>query len=73
MPKPEILNQIDAPRLVTVAEMQQIERQSDAIGHSYAAMMEIAGRAVAQVVAKRWEEVGTPVLILGQKHRTPTH
>ena len=39
-----------ANKLVTVAQMQAIERAADARGHSYAAMMEIAGRAVADTV-----------------------
>ena len=32
-------------KIVTVDEMRRIEASSDAAGHSYAAMMERAGRA----------------------------
>jgi len=39
-------------RLVTVAEMQAIERQADASGLSYAMMMENAGIGLAQVVSE---------------------
>jgi len=39
-------------RLVTVAEMQAIERQADASGLSYAMMMENAGLGLAQVVSE---------------------
>lgn len=37
-------------KYVTVAEMQAIEREADAQGHTYAQMMEFAGRGLAQVV-----------------------
>ena len=51
-----------AARLVSVAEMQAIEKAADAGGHSYAAMMTRAGRAVAEAVLARY---GTqPVLLL---------
>ncbi len=38
------------PKLVTVPEMQAIEKAADAAGHSYAAMMEHAGRGLAETV-----------------------
>ncbi len=38
------------PKLVTVSEMQSIEKAADAAGHSYAAMMEHAGRGLAETV-----------------------
>ncbi len=38
------------PKLVTVAQMQAVEKAADAAGHSYAAMMEHAGRGLAEVV-----------------------
>jgi hydroxyethylthiazole kinase-like uncharacterized protein yjeF len=41
-------------KLVTVSEMQSVERQADAGGLSYAQMMENAGRGLAQVVAHRY-------------------
>ena len=49
-------------RILSVAEMQALERAADAAGHSYAAMMEAAGQAVAHAVMARY---GTaPVLVL---------
>lgn len=36
-------------KLVNVAEMRRIEQATDAGGHSYAAMMEMAGQAVANI------------------------
>ncbi len=53
-----------ANKLVTVAQMQAIERAADARGHSYAAMMEIAGRAVADTVVARIQGATAPVLVL---------
>ncbi|MEZ4706090.1 MAG: NAD(P)H-hydrate dehydratase [Caldilineaceae bacterium] len=41
---------LETSKLVTVSEMQQIERRADAAGHSYAVMMETAGRAVAECI-----------------------
>lgn len=41
-------------KLVTVSEMQAIERQADAGGLSYAQMMENAGRGLAQEVSRRY-------------------
>ncbi len=38
------------PKIVTTDQMRAIERAADAQGHSYAAMMERAGRAVAERV-----------------------
>lgn len=49
-------------RIVTVAEMQVIERNADAAGHSYATMMEIAGRAVAEAILARYGRVSSLVL-----------
>lgn len=53
-------------KLVTVAEMQELEAAADSQGHSYALMMEIAGRAVAEVVASSQPSVPSSrnVLIL---------
>lgn len=51
-----------AARLVSVAEMQAIEQATDAGGHSYAAMMERAGKAVAEIIIVRYG--AQPVLIL---------
>lgn len=51
-----------ARRLVSVAEMQAIEKSTAAIGHSYAAMMELAGRAVAATILARYGRQTTLVL-----------
>lgn len=44
----------DAAKLVSVAEMQRIERAADAAGLSYATMMERAGQATARAVLQRF-------------------
>ncbi|NLG29409.1 MAG: NAD(P)H-hydrate dehydratase [Chloroflexi bacterium] len=49
--------------VVTVDEMRRIEREADAAGHTYAEMMERAGRAVAEVVCGR-APGGAAVLVL---------
>ncbi|HET90695.1 MAG TPA: NAD(P)H-hydrate dehydratase [Chloroflexi bacterium] len=51
-------------KVVTVEEMRRIEAASDTAGHSYAAMMERAGRAVAEAVIARREVDGRPILVL---------
>jgi NAD(P)H-hydrate epimerase len=51
-------------KVVTVDQMQRIESDSDAAGHSYSAMMERAGRAVAQAVGARRDVRDKRVLIL---------
>lgn len=51
-------------KIVTVEEMRRIEAASDAAGHSYAAMMEQAGRAVAEAVIQRRAVQGQRVLVL---------
>lgn len=51
-------------KVVTVEKMRRIESASDAAGHSYAAMMERAGRAVAEAIAARREVRGKRILIL---------
>ncbi len=51
-----------AKRLATVSAMQAIEKAADAAGHSYAAMMESAGRQVADAVLARYGVA--PVLVL---------
>lgn len=51
-------------KVVTVAQMRAIEAASDAAGHSYAAMMERAGRAVAQVLMARRDVKKQRVLVL---------
>jgi NAD(P)H-hydrate epimerase len=43
-------------KIVTVEEMLAIERAADAAGHSYAAMMEHAGRGLAEVIHRRYGE-----------------
>ncbi|MCB0141009.1 MAG: hypothetical protein KDE50_13975, partial [Caldilineaceae bacterium] len=56
----------EASKLVTVAEMQQIERRAATAGHSYASMMEMAGCAVAQriLAARAAMTQSGPVLVL---------
>jgi len=57
-------------KLVTVAEMQALEKTADAAGHSYATMMEMAGRAVAEFILAQDELTAhqtnrlQPVLVL---------
>jgi len=51
-------------KVVTVDEMRCIEAASDAAGHSYAAMMEQAGRAVAEAITARREVRGRRILVL---------
>ncbi len=41
-------------KIVSVALMRELERQTDARGHSYRAMMEEAGRSVAEAVLQNW-------------------
>lgn len=48
----------------TVAEMIAAERAADAAGHSYAAMMEQAGRATAEALTARLPIAGKRVLVL---------
>ena len=55
-------------KIVTVAEMVRIERASDAAGHSYDAMMELAGRAVAAATLRHmhpWDSAGGALLLVG--------
>lgn len=61
MPVPAEVQIPHTHKIVTVAEMQALERAADAAGHSYAAMMEQAGAAVAEAVQRR---PGGPVLVL---------
>jgi ADP-dependent NAD(P)H-hydrate dehydratase / NAD(P)H-hydrate epimerase len=51
-------------KLVSVAEMAAVERAADAAGHSYATMMEIAGKAVADAVIDHYGPLRPTVLIL---------
>ena len=51
-------------KVVTVSQMQHIESKSDAAGHSYAAMMEQAGRSVAQLIVARHSVQDKQVLVL---------
>lgn len=55
-------------KIVTVSEMVRIEKASDAAGHSYAAMMEQAGRAVAAATLRHmepWDSAGGVVVLVG--------
>ena len=60
------MNEIaDHTRIVSVAEMQRLEKETDAGGHSYAAMMEQAGRALAEAVQENYaRSADTTVLVL---------
>ena len=51
-------------KIVTVEQMQRIEAQSNEAGHTYAAMMERAGRSIAEAVESRRDPTGQTVLIL---------
>jgi len=51
-------------KLVTVEQMKQLEQAADAAGHSFAMMMELAGRAVASAVAQRIAVKNKIVLVL---------
>lgn len=51
-------------KLVTVQEMKQLEAAANDAGHSYAAMMENAGRAVAEAIQQRVATKGKRVLVL---------
>src|SRR5690606_5363129 len=50
--------------LVSVAEMQAIERAADAAGHHYATLMELAGKAVADYALQQLSASLGQVLIL---------
>ncbi len=51
-------------KLVTVEQMRRIEQASDAAGHTYAAMMERAGTAVAAAIGARVAVKNRRVLVL---------
>lgn len=51
-------------KIVTVAEMRRIEQKADRTGHSYAEMMENAGRAVAEAIKELTTVQDRHVLIL---------
>lgn len=55
-------------KIVTVAEMVRIEQTSDAAGHSYDVMMELAGRAVAAATLRHmhpWDSNGSALVLAG--------
>jgi NAD(P)H-hydrate epimerase len=51
-------------KLVSVAEMQALERTADTAGHTYATMMEVAGAAVAKTIAAHYGVLRPTVLVL---------
>lgn len=52
-------------KIVSVAQMQELERTANEGGHSYAKMMEEAGKAVADVIVDAFPKAEeTPVLVL---------
>lgn len=59
------LNIENTAKLVTVAEMQALEKAADAAGHSYATMMEVAGRGVAQSIIARYPQLGMVTVLVG--------
>jgi ADP-dependent NAD(P)H-hydrate dehydratase / NAD(P)H-hydrate epimerase len=55
-------------KILTVSEMVRIEKASDAAGHSYDAMMELAGRAVAAATLRYmepWDTAGGVLVLVG--------
>ncbi|MCX6048791.1 MAG: NAD(P)H-hydrate dehydratase [Chloroflexi bacterium] len=52
-------------KLVSVAEMQAIEKAADAAGHSYATMMETAGQACADFVLAHVAAAHTVLVLVG--------
>lgn len=54
-----------ATKLVTVAEMAALEKQADTAGHSYATMMEMAGRGVAQSILSSYANSGLVTVLVG--------
>ena len=46
------------PKIVTVEEMARIEQAADASGHSYAQMMEHAGKSIADALLARIPDIG---------------
>jgi hydroxyethylthiazole kinase-like uncharacterized protein yjeF len=59
-----VANSEGTVKIVTVDEMRRIEAASDAVGHSYAAMMEQAGQAVAQAIIGRRQVQDRQILVL---------
>jgi len=55
------------PRIVTVEQMRALEKATDARGHTYADMMEMAGRAVAEHVIERlsWQPSPRVLILVG--------
>ncbi len=51
-------------KVVNVEQMQRIEAESDAAGHSYSVMMEQAGRSLAEAIDAREDLQGKTVLVL---------
>jgi hydroxyethylthiazole kinase-like uncharacterized protein yjeF len=51
-------------KVVTAAEMRVMEQGADAAGLSFAAMMENAGRAIAEEIKRRWPVASRGVLVL---------
>ena len=54
----------DQMKLVTVQEMQQLEKAADEAGHTYDTMMELAGRAVAELIQRHADVHDKRILIL---------
>lgn len=50
-------------KYLSVQEMIEIEQAADRAGHSYAAMMEAAGRGLAEVIDRRFGEISEKVIL----------
>ena len=50
--------------IVTAAQMKKAEDAANALGHSYEAMMELAGQAVAEAIAAEFDPAGRHVAVL---------
>ncbi len=52
-------------RILTVEAMRQLEAEADRLGHTYRAMMEQAGRAVAEAVLRRRPDARRILVLVG--------
>jgi hydroxyethylthiazole kinase-like uncharacterized protein yjeF len=59
--------EVGLSKIVTVGQMQEIERAVDAAGLTYAQMMENAGKVVADATLERWPELkeGRVLILVG--------
>ncbi len=52
-------------KIIDVALMRELERATDARGHTYRAMMEEAGRSVAEAILERWYDEMRALVLVG--------